>query len=97
MKTNTNKNEIKYPLTIAIIDMLDAYHYADIFDQERYAVIGTYSDLDISIALADRLFTALNPNDKTQRDWIKLDAGHDVRIYDAKPECVYKAHEKLPE
>ncbi len=89
--------ETKMLLTVTIIDMFDAYHYADVFDAERYAVVGkNYTNLEKAIALADRLFSALNFGDKTQADWIKWEAGHDVRIYDDKNTCIYKAHEKLP-
>ncbi len=92
-----NTEEIKMPLTVTIIDMFDAYHYADVFDAERYTVIGkNYTNLEKATALADRLFSALNFGDKTQTDWIKWEAGHDVRIYDADSTCIYKAHEKLP-
>lgn len=91
------ENKIKTPLTVAIIDMFDAYHYADVFDAERYAVIGkNYTNFEKAEALADRLFSALNFGDKTQADWVKWEAGYDVRIYDADSRCVYKAHEKLP-
>lgn len=96
------KESVKQPFTIAIIDLIDAYHYADIFDGERYAWLGwqeyaKYVNYDAMVALADRLFWALNPEAKTQEDWIKWDAGYDVRVYDANFSCVYKAHEKLPE
>jgi len=86
--------------TIAIIDLIDAYHYADIFDEERYAWVGMkgviYPDYNKIVELADRLFWALNPNKKTQEEWYELDDGYDVRVYDKNMECVYKAHEKLP-
>lgn len=92
-----NSEEIKMPLTVTVIDMFDAYHYADVFDAERYAIIGkNYTNLEKATVLADRLFIALNFGDKTQTDWIKWEAGHDVRIYDADNNCIYKAHEKLP-
>lgn len=92
-----NTEDIKLPLTVTVIDMFDAYHYADVFDEERYAVIGrNYTNYEMVVALADRLFSALNFGNKTQADWIKWEAGHDVRIYDAENRCVYKAHEKLP-
>lgn len=94
-------NKGKPPYKLAIIDLLDAYHYADVFDDERYAWFGwqeyaKYTDYDMLVALADRLFWAFNPNAKTQAEWYKWDAGHDVRIYDADNCCLYKAHEKLP-
>jgi len=97
----TIKRELaKSPFTIAIIDLIDAYHYADVFDQERYAWLGwqeyaKYIDYDMVIALADRLFWALNPTVKTQQEWIEWDAGYDVRVYDADLSCAYRAHEKL--
>ncbi len=83
--------------TVAIIDLLDAYHYADIFDDERYAIVGNnFASYAGSVELADRLFTALNPCKKNQSEWIEWDDGWDVRIYDKNSRCVYKAHEKLP-
>ncbi|MGD0576732.1 MAG: hypothetical protein ABSA74_01520 [Candidatus Staskawiczbacteria bacterium] len=90
------------PFVIAIIDLIDAYHYADVFDRERYAWLGwqkyaQYTDYDMVVKLADRLFWAFNPSAKTQPEWYEWDAGYDVRIYDKDMKCVYKAHEKLPE
>ena len=73
------------------------YHYADIFDDERYGLIGdNYSDYDTCVELADRLFWALNPSADSLEEWTRLEAGHDVRVYDTEDRCVYKAHEKLP-
>ena len=94
------KEKAKSPFTIAIIDLIDAYHYADVFNKERYAWLGwqeyaKYTDYEIIVALADRLFWALNPGAKTQEDWIKWDDGYDVRVYDADFSCIYKAHKKL--
>lgn len=96
------KKNTKQHYIIAIIDLIDAYHYADIFDEERYTWLGLmeygkYIDYDIVVALADRLFWALNPLAKTQQDWTEWEAGYDVRVYDADYSCVYKAHEKIPE
>ncbi len=89
--------EHKAPYTLVILDLMDAYHYADVFDNERYKVLANdYSDFEVCVAVADRLFWALNPEDKTQKEWYYLDKGWDVRIYDADSRCVYKAHEKLP-
>ena len=81
--------------------MIDAYHYADFFEDSRYAWFGwqdyaQYTKYDIVLALADRLFWAFNPDAKTQADWTKWEAGYDVRIYDAESNCLYKAHTKLP-
>src|SRR3989344_5045562 len=100
MKTEP-KEQAKPPFKIAIIDMIDAYHYADVFEDERYVWLGyqgyaEYVDYDVIVALADRLFWALNPKAATQEDWTKWDAGYDVRIYDANSNCVYKANEILP-
>lgn len=99
-KSIENDN-IKKHYKIAIIDLIDIYHYADIFDEERYSWLGLmeygkYVDYNVVVRLADRLFWALNPTAKTQGDWIEWEAGYDVRIYDKDFNCVYKAHEKLP-
>lgn len=89
------------PFKLLILDLFDAYHYADVFDDWRYAWLSggfaPYVDFDIITALADRLFSALNPNKKTQPEWYELDAGYDVWVYDKNEKCVYKAHTKLPE
>ncbi len=94
----TDNEKFKSPYSIAIIDLLDAYHYADVFEDDRFAVIArNFIDLDKSIALADRLFRALNPDSKSQEEWCEYDDGFDVRIYDSEAQCAYKAHERLPE
>lgn len=98
---NEDNNIGKPPYRIAVIDLIDAYHYADFFEDSRYAWFGwqdyaQYTKYDIVLALADRLFWAFNPDAKTQADWIKWEAGYDVRIYDAESNCLYKAHTKLP-
>ncbi len=93
----TKEKQFKLPYTIAIIDLMDAYHYADVFDDDRYKILASdFSSLEHCIALADRLFLALNPNDRTRAEWHYMDKGWDVRIYDKEASCVYKAHEKLP-
>lgn len=101
MTTGMEEGEKPATYKIAIIDLLDAYHYADVFDDWRYAWLtgghAPFTDLDKAIALADRLFTALNPDAKTQPEWYKWDAGYDVRIYDNDFKSVYKAHTKLPD
>lgn len=89
------------PFKLLILDLFDAYHYADVFDDWRYSWLtggfAPYVDFDIVRDLADRLFAALNPNKKTQPEWYELDAGYDVWVYDKTEKCVYKAHTKLPE
>lgn len=86
------------PYTVVIIDLLDAYHYADVFDDERYAIVGkNFSSYTGCVKLADRLFKALNYGKKTQTEWIEWEDGWDVRIYDSNYKCVYRAYEKLPE
>ncbi len=99
MKTMKVNNSKGLPFTVMIIDLLDAYHYADFFeDEKRYCVVGdNFTKYNGCVKLANRLFWALNPKDKTQEDWIKWDDGWDVRVYDKEYNCVYKAHEILPE
>lgn len=93
--------DAKQTYKILILDLFDAYHYADVVEGDwRYAWLtggpAPINNLEKATALADRLFAALNPDAKTQPEWYKWDAGYDVRIYDAQDSCVYKAHEKLP-
>ncbi|MBI4066461.1 hypothetical protein HY411_01980 [Candidatus Gottesmanbacteria bacterium] len=95
------KELAKSPFIIAIIDLFDAFHYADFFDEEwRYAwLTGGYAPVtnyDTIVATADRLFWALNPLAKTQAEWTEWEDGYYVRVYDTNGACVYKAHEKLP-
>jgi len=95
------KEQAAPPFVIAIIDLIDAYHYADVFDEQRYAWLGVqeyakYVDYDAVVQLSDRLFSALNPGKETQEEWCELDDGYDIRVYDKNMKCVYKAHEKLP-
>lgn len=81
---------------------INAFHYADFFDDERYAWLGwqkyaKFTDYDKVVALADRVFKSLNYGKKTRSEWTEWEDGWDVRIYDSNHKCVYKAHEKLPE
>ena len=96
-----SKEQAVAPFKLAIIDLLDANHYADFFeDKWRYAwLTGGFApniEYDIITNLADRIFWALNPEATTQEEWYKDDAGYDVRVYDKNNHCVYKAHEILP-
>jgi len=92
---NTNVELSKGLYSVVIIDLLDAYPYADVFDENRYAIVGrNYSSLALAQGLADRLFEALNPNADSLTKWEEIE-GHDVRIYDGNMKCVYKAHQKL--
>jgi len=93
--------EKKKTYIIAIIDLFpDAYHFADIFEEEwRYTWLTggpyPYNDYDSVIAKADNLFWALNLIAETQEQWVEKGI-YDVRVYDNDHSCVYKAHEKLP-
>lgn len=101
IKEENKKEEFTPPYKIAIIDLFDCYHYADIVSQDRYSWLGwqdyaNYVSYDGIVELSDRLFWALNPEASTQEEWYEWDAGYDVRVYDKNNNCVYKAHEKLP-
>lgn len=85
------------PYGVVIIDLTDAYHYADVYDEERYKLLGkNWASLEGAQSLADRLFFALNPKDATQEDWCQYDGGWDVWVANCHGHCVYKAHTKLP-
>jgi 5'-nucleotidase len=84
---------LESPFTVAIIDTFDADPVADIFDEERYAIVGkNYTYATRCTSLASRLFKALNPGVKNIDDWVD---GHDVRVYDSAGHCFCKAHEML--
>ena len=92
----THQDEGSYG--VLIIDLSDAYHYADMYEPERFKLLAkNFGSLEGASALADRLFKALNPKDKTQVQWSEFDGGWDVWVANRSGNCVYKAHTKLPE
>jgi|GEM_PF-3000120 len=95
---NQQQNEVsKAPFTIVVMDLLDANHYADVFDDWRYKVIGeNFTHFVGCTEIADRLFWALNPKAKTQADWCESESGYDVHVYGSEASRLYRAHTKLP-
>jgi len=95
------KEQAKPPFRIVILDLLDAMHYADVFDDVRYGYVpninNDFTNLDRCITITDQIFAALNPKPKTQEEWYRYDEGWDVRVYDSEHACVYAGHQKLPE
>lgn len=91
---NINNNQSNYhpPFSIVIIDAMDCYYYADIFDNmEKYSVIDDYNK---AIIIADALFIEKNKKWETLDEMNSCDGGYDVRIYDSKNSCVYAVHTK---
>lgn len=101
VKLRRMKNEKATPYKLAIIDLFDAYHYADAFEDWRYAwLTGGHAPITIidkAKGLADRLFKALNPTATTQPEWYEWDAGYDVWVFGNNDEVIYKAHTLLPD
>lgn len=95
MSKTTEDNKYTAPYAVIVIDIEGSTTYADIYDDEKYAIIGrNYVYEDRCSALADRLFNALNFDVKDLEDF-KNRGGYDVRVYDSSSICVYKAFEKL--
>ncbi|MBI3385634.1 hypothetical protein HY031_00965 [Candidatus Gottesmanbacteria bacterium] len=94
---NINRDEATYqpPFTILIIDALDAYYYADIIEGEENELFARIDTYPLAKTLADALFITKNFMWDSLDAMNKLDAGYDVRVYDASYSCVYAVHEKF--
>ncbi|MCD6109143.1 bifunctional (p)ppGpp synthetase/guanosine-3',5'-bis(diphosphate) 3'-pyrophosphohydrolase [bacterium] len=64
------------------IDLLDAYIYADVFDEQAYSLIKESEDLEEVLGFAIEGFKAVNPSFKTYKDWEEKaeDGGYEVEI-----------------
>ena len=92
MHVNKSREARKAPFSVVVLDMMDWYYYADIFDE-----MGLYKKLDDygkAIALADALFVEKNLGWESLEAMNKVDGGYDVRVYNAEMSCIYAAHEK---
>lgn len=66
------------------IDLLDAFIYADIFDEQAYKIIKESDDLEEIVGLAIEGFKMVNPSFKKYEDWEKRaeDGAYEVEIFD---------------
>lgn len=95
MRINSDKSTYSAPFLIRVMDAFDKYYYADAFDggeSENFAKVDT---LELAETLADALFITKNFMWDSLDDMNELDAGFDVRVFDAHGSCVYAAHEKF--
>lgn len=94
MNINRKSETYEPPFTVVLCDALDAYYYADIFEDKMYPVI-EIKNFNKAKAYADALFVIKNYSWDSLEDMNELDSGYDVRVFDKKLSCVYAAHESF--
>ncbi len=64
------------------IDLLDAFIYADIFDDEAYTLVKESEDIEELLDLAIERFKIANPSFKDYKDWERdaEDGGYEIEI-----------------
>ncbi len=95
MRINEDKTTYKPPFIIVLMDMMDAYYYADVVD--KMEEVGKEEDLGKAIAVADALFVLKNKGWESLQAMNDVDGGYDVRVFDSTMSCVYAAHTKYTE
>jgi len=80
-----------------IIDAFDAYYYADCIGGEENKIFGHVDTIELAKTVADAVFITKNFMWESLEEMNDLDAGFDVRVYDAKHSCIYAAHEAFKE
>lgn len=65
------------------IDLLDAFIYADIFDEQAYSIIKESDNLEEITGLAIEGFKIINPSFKDYKDWAERaeDGAYEVEIF----------------
>lgn len=95
MRVNRDPKSYKPSYKVVLMDALDAYYYADIYDDGRMTLYATLDDLNKAKALADALFVVKNYRWESLEAMNELDSGWDVRVFDANNSTVYAAHERF--
>ena len=95
MRINEDKTTYKPPFIIVLMDMMDAYYYADVVD--KMEEVGKEEDLGKAIAIADALFVLKNKGWESLQAMNDVDGGYDVRVFDSTMSCVYAAHTRYIE
>jgi len=92
MKINNDMATYMAPYTIMIVDAFDAYYYADIILGKESKIFAHVDTIELAKTLADALFITKNFMWDSLDEMNSLDAGYDVRVYDANKSCVHAAH-----
>lgn len=83
------------PFSVYVIDMMDAFYYADLFEEtSRFEFIDKLKEYKRAVTLSDALFVVKNYKWDSLYDMNDTDGGYDVRVYDSESKCVYAAHAK---
>ena len=93
VRINNDVKTYKAPYQVVVMDALDAYYYADIYDDGRMTLYATLEDLKKVKALADAIFVVKNYRFESLADMNELDSGWDVRVFDSDSTCVHAAHQ----
>lgn len=95
MNMNINKDASSYtsPFLVVLIDTLDSYYYADVFEEDKMQPFDKFNDLKKAQTVADALFILKNYKWVSLNEMNESDGGWDVRIYDSNLSCVYAAHQ----
>jgi (p)ppGpp synthase/HD superfamily hydrolase len=74
------------------IDLLDAFIYADVFDEQAYTLIKESENLEEILGLAIEEFKAINPSYKTYQNWAEgaEDGGYEVEIFGDKYKSLFR-------
>ncbi len=94
--SSEKQKEFKAPFKVILMDAIDAYYYADIYDdlygEPRMFLFDELQDFGVAKALANALFVVKNYKWKSLADMNELDSGWDVQIRDADYKLAYRAH-----
>ena len=93
MKINKDASTYKPPFLVILIDALDSYYYADVFEEDKMQSFDKFDDLRKAKIVADALFILKNYKWESLEAMNEVDGGWDVRVYDANLSCVYAAHQ----
>ena len=95
MQINKDKATYEAPFLIRIMDAFDCNFYADIFDGGESEDFAKADNFELAKTIADALFITKNFMFENLASMNEMDAGFDIRVYDANHSCVYAAHEKF--
>jgi len=74
------------------IDLLDAYIYADVFDDQAYTLIKEDENLEELLAIGIDGFKYINPTFKNYKDWGERaeDGAHEIEIFNEEYKSLFR-------
>ena len=84
------------PFRVILMDAIDAYYYADLYDdlkgEPRMFLFDTVENEKVAKQLADALFVVKNYKWESLEPMNELDSGWDVQVRDANSKVVHRGH-----